>query len=236
MGNGTARPVGTARAGFVTMAGGILMILGTLLPFLSVSAGASGLPTESVSGLDTPDGKLFLGVGVAIAVFGLVILLTRGVVPKFMGVLAVLAGGFMLVAGIIDLAGLGDEGLRSLAEAAAEETPGVTAEQILQILRQVGVSVNAGIGLYVVLVGSAIAVIGGLWAIFTRTTVAVPAAPAPPPPGTGWTEPAQAAQRADEPAGEARPADQPAPPPPPAVPGAAPPPPPPGDPEPPPRG
>jgi hypothetical protein len=153
-----------------------------------------------------------------------------------MGVLAVLAGGFMLVAGIIDLTGLGEEGLRSLAEAAAEETPGVTADQILQILRQVGVSVNAGIGLYVVLVGTVIAVIGGLWAIFTRTTAAVPAAPAPPRPGTGWVEPAQATQPVDESAPAAQPADEPAPPPPPAVPGAAPPPPPPDEPEPPPRG
>jgi len=223
MGNATTRATGAARAGFVTMAGGILMILGTLLPFLSVSAGASGLPTESVSGLDTPDGKLFLGVGVAIAVFGLVILLTRGAIPKIMGVLAVLAGGFMLVAGIIDLTGLGEEGLRSLADTAAEETPGVTSDQILQILRQVGVSVNAGIGLYVVLVGSLISLIGGLWAIFSRTAVLPPPAPTPPVPGTTWTEPV----------GAAAPAGEPAPPPPPGVPGAAPPPPQPGEPPPP---
>jgi len=200
MGIATTRAAGAARAGFVTMAGGILMILGTLLPFLSVSAGASGLPTESVSGLDTPDGKLFLGVGVAIAVFGLVILLTRGAIPKIMGVLAVLAGGFMLVAGIINLTGLGEEGLRSLADAAAEETPGVTSDQILQILRQVGVSVNAGIGLYIVVVGSLISVIGGLWAIFTRTAGPLPPAPTPPAPGTTWTEPVGAAAPAGEPA------------------------------------
>ncbi|HEV8573014.1 MAG TPA: hypothetical protein VGR49_08230 [Actinomycetota bacterium] len=226
MGTVTARPAGAARAGFVTMAGGILMTLGTLLPFLSVSAAATGLPAESVSGLDTPDGKLFLGFGAGIAVIGLVILLSRGMLPRVMGILAGLAGGFMLVAGIIDLTGLGEEGLRSLAEAAAEETPGVTVDQILQILRQVGVSVNAGIGLYVVLVGTVISLIGGVWAIFTRTTAPPPPVPAPPGPGTGWTESAGAAQ----------PADEPAPPPPPGVPGAAPPPPPPGEPEPPPRG
>ncbi|MGH2681712.1 MAG: hypothetical protein ACRDIX_00580 [Actinomycetota bacterium] len=143
-----------------------------------------------------------------------------------MGVLAVLAGGFMLVAGIIDLTGLGDEGLQALADAVAEETPGVTAEQILQILRQVGVSVSAGIGLYVALVGSLISVIGGVWAIVTRTSVPPPPVPLPPGSGASWSEPVVAP-----------PAGQPAPPPPPAVPGAAPPPPPPDEPsEQPPRG
>lgn len=186
-----ARPTGAVRAGIVTMAGGLVMILGTLLPFLQVSAGLSGLPTQSASGLDTPDGKLFLWFGAAIAVFGLVILLTRGVLPKVMGVLAVLAGGIMAVAGIVDLTGLGEEGLRAIADATAEQTPGVTSDQVIQLLRQVGVSVDAGIGLYVTLAGTAISVIGGVWAIFTRTTAPTVPAP-PPPPGLGTTRTPQA--------------------------------------------
>lgn len=179
----TARPAGAVRAGFVTMAGGILMVLGTFLAFVRVTTSFPGVPTQSVSGLDTDDGKLFLGFGIGIAVIGLIILLTRGVLPRVLGVLAVLAGGFMGVAGIIDLTSFGDEALREVAAAAAAETPGATAEQVFQLFQQLGVSLSPGIGLYIVLGGAFIAVIGGLWAILTRTSAAVPAAP--PPPGTG---------------------------------------------------
>jgi hypothetical protein len=214
MGTVMARPTGAARAGFVTMAGGILMILGTLLPFATVSAeGVPGFTTESASGLDFPRGGMFLGFGVGIAVVGLVMLLTKEVVPKILGVLAVLAGGSMLVAGIMQLTGLE----QSIAEAAAEVNPGVTADQVLQALRQVGVSVNAGIGLYVVLAGSLISAAGGVWAIVTRTTATPPAPPAPRT-GTDWSEPAAALSGFESP--PPNPPDHPAP-------GAAPPPPPP---------
>jgi hypothetical protein len=182
----TARLAGAARAGFVTMAGGVVMILGTFLPFVRVATSFPGVPTQNVSGLDTDDGKLFLAFGAGIAVFGLIILLTRGVIPRVMGVLALLGGGFMGVAGIIDLTSFGDEALREVAAAAAAETPGTTTEQVLQLFQQLGVTLDPGIGLYVVLAGTLISVIGGVWAILTRTSAPVPAAPPPPGTATGW--------------------------------------------------
>jgi hypothetical protein len=173
---------GAVRAGFVTLAGGVVTILGTLLPFQRISTNIPDVPAESFSALDLSDGPLYLGLGGAIAAFGLLILLGRGALPRAMGSLAALAGGIALVASIIDVTGMGEEGVRILADAVAGRTPGVSSDQVVRFLTQRDVSVSAGIGLFVILAGSLLAVVGGVWAAVTRTEVAMlPAPPAPSP-------------------------------------------------------
>jgi hypothetical protein len=194
-----ARSFGTVRAGFVTMAAGVVMVLGTLLPFQRVSANIPDVPSESFSALDLSDGPLYLALGGVIAAFGLVILLVgRGALPRVLGGLAAVAGAVALVAGIIDLMGTGEEGLQVIADAVAGRTPGVDSGQVLQFLRERDVSVTAGIGLFVILAGSLVALTGGVWAALTRrATVVVPPALAPPSPGEPPDEPP--ATEGDEP-------------------------------------
>lgn len=195
-----ARTFGAVRAGFVTMAGGLVMTLGTLLPFQRISTTIPDVPSESFSALDLSDGPFYLGLGAGIAAAGLVILLGRGALPRALGALAALAGGIALVAGILDVLGMGEEGLRIIADAVAGRIPGVGSDQVLQFLRQRDVSVAAGIGLFVILAGSLVAVMGGVWAALTRTTAAaVPPAPPPPLPGEPPEEPE--ASEGDQPAG-----------------------------------
>jgi Tryptophan-associated transmembrane protein (Trp_oprn_chp) len=217
MGSESTRPA--ARAAFVTMAGGILMVLGALLTFVRVTTTIPGVPAESFTGLETDDGKILLAVGIIVALFGVAILLTRGVVPKVMGVLAALAGALVVLRGIVLLTQFDEEGLREVAEAAAAET-GATADQILQLFEQFGVTLHPGIGLYIALAGGVIAVIGGVWAIITRTAPAPPPPPPAPGPSAGWSQPAGTSGTGFEGSG---PPPQPEPP----APGAAPPPPPP---------
>jgi hypothetical protein len=176
------RSFGAVRAGFVTMAGGVVMILGTLLPFQRISANIPDVPAESFSALDFSDGPLYLGLGGAVFAFGLVILLGRGGLTRALGALAALAGVIALVAGIMDVLDVGKEGIRVIADAVADSTPGVSSDQVLRFLRQRDVSLTTGIGLFVILAGSLVAVIGGVWAVVTPPAVAVPpAAPSSPP-------------------------------------------------------
>ena len=183
-----ARSFGAVRAGFVTMAGGVVMILGTLLPFQRISTSIPEVPTESFSALDLSEGPLYLGLGGLIAAFGLVIFLGRGALPRALGALAALAGGIALVAGIMDVMSMGEGGLRLIADAVAGRTSGVSSDRVLRFLRQRDVSVTAGVGLFVLIAGSLVAVIGGVWAALTPSAATV-RLPAPPPPPTTEGEP-----------------------------------------------
>lgn len=138
-----ARGPSARTAGGLALAGGLLMILGAVLEFASFEG--FGL-SESVGGLETDDGKLFLGVGVAILVFGAVIWGVQSVLARrVLGIVGVLVSAFMVFAAIVDITGLGDE------------IPDEFVDQI---------TVSAGIGLYVVLIGSVLALIGSGLAIF----------------------------------------------------------------------
>jgi hypothetical protein len=100
-------------------------------------------------------------------------------------VLAIVAAGFMLYAAVVDITGIEDESLDAIAEAGAAQTPGVSVDQVRAALDQFNVSINTGIGLYIVLGGAAIGVIGGLASLMMKQPEPmVPAAPPPPgPPG-----------------------------------------------------
>lgn len=173
----------------VTIAGGLLMVVGSLLPFVSVEAGAFG-GSQTFTGLDTPDGKFTLGAGVALAVLGAVILAAAGVLPKVMGGLALVLGGVMAVLIWMDIASLGADALRNLVRESGAVPPGVSEDQVVEILEQSGVSVSAGVGLYLAFAGAIVGAVGGIMALVARTRrpeAAPPSAspeapPAPPPP------------------------------------------------------
>lgn len=191
--NGTEMKRPTASAG-ITVLGGVAMALGAVLTFAKLDVGQLPIDARSIGGLDTPDGKLFLGVGIALVVLGgLMWIATSAALRRVAAVLAILGAAFMLYAAIVDITGIEDESLDAIAEAGAATTPGVTVEQVRAALEQFNVSIKPGIGLYIVLAGAALGVIGGVLALLAkRPEPALPAAPpppGPPPPPMGPTAP-----------------------------------------------
>lgn len=147
--------------------GGLLMVIGAILPFVTGSAGGP-FEGQSLGGLDTPDGKLYLGVGIGLIVFAFLIWATRSPsLRKILGVLVILASGFMIYAGIVDISDVQDQA-----------------------------EVEIGTGLYIVLIGSIIGVVGGVLSLIaTRSTLEAPPPSAepsmpPPPPREPPSEPA----------------------------------------------
>lgn len=191
--NGTEMKRPTVAAAIMVV-GGVAMALGAVLTFAKLDVGQLPIDARSIGGLDTPDGKLFLGVGIALVVLGgLMWIATSAALRRVAAVLAILGAAFMLYAAIVDITGIEDESLDAIAEAGAATTPGVTVEQVRAALEQFNVSIKPGIGLYIVLAGAALGVIGGVLALLAkRPEPALPAAPpppGPPPPPMGPTAP-----------------------------------------------
>jgi len=191
--NGTEMKPPTVSAAIMVV-GGLAMALGAVLTFAKLDVGQLPIDARSIGGLDTSDGKLFLGVGIALVVLGgLMWIATSAALRRVAAVLAILGSAFMLYAAIIDITGIEDESLDAIAEAGAATTPGVSVEQVRAALEQFNVSIDPGIGLYIVLGGAALGVIGGVLGLLAKRPEpmlpAAPPPPGPPPPPTGPTAP-----------------------------------------------
>lgn len=191
--NGTQMKRPTVAAAIMVL-GGVAMALGAVLTFAKLDVGQLPIDARSIGGLDTPDGKLFLGVGIALVVLGgLMWIATSAALRRVAAVLAILGAAFMLYAAIIDITGIEDESLDAIAEAGAATTPGVSVEQVRAALEQFNVSIDPGIGLYIVLAGAALGVIGGVLGLLAKRPEPIlpasPLPPGPPPPPTGPTAP-----------------------------------------------
>lgn len=128
--------------------GGVVLIVGPLLPFLTDDFGGS------LGGLDTDDGKVFLGFGVALLVLaGAIWAIGSATGRRVVAALATLGALFMLYAAIVDITDDLPEGI------------------------------SVGIGLYVTLIGTIVASVGAVWALFAKEPAAEVAPPPPPPAG-----------------------------------------------------
>lgn len=138
----------TKAAAGIMGVGGLLVAVGTFLPLASAFG-------TSISYFETPDGKLVLGIGVALVIFavGLGVSTSRGL-SIAMGVLGLIAGALGVVSIVIDWQSLGDAGL------------------------------SAGVGVYVTLLGSVVGVVGAVMAFRAPKPEAVGTPPPPPPPST----------------------------------------------------
>lgn len=163
-----------AAPGAATLVGAALIIVGVILPWVNVSLGEFG--SVSVKGLDTDDGKIAIGIGVILAALGALMIAkrTRGVLLG-VGIAALVLGAMQTLFSVINLTDISGEAGESI-----------------------GASV--GIGLYVTLVGSLIALVGGILGIVAARKLPKASA-APPPPGFAAGPPSPAAPAAPPPPG-----------------------------------
>lgn len=178
-------------AGLLVLAGGALTAVGSLLSWFEVRADLSSIgqpvQTESVKGLDTSDGGILIWVGVGLVVLGVALLFLRQRGGRIgLSVLALLAGAFAGGVGLYDA-------LTPKTQAIDEASKGLSgvgvqqAKQFLEGLFDDGIlKITVQIGLWLVVVGGAVALIGALVGLFMRSRV--PVAPAAAPTGFA-TEP-----------------------------------------------
>lgn len=142
---------------------GLLLVIGAILPFLKGSAGGP-FEGQTSSGLRYFDGKVDLGVGVALMLCALVLWAVRSMslnltlwtarpisinLRRVPGMITFVLSAFIVYASIVDIADIAD-------------------------LPQVDI----GVGLYVILVGSIIGVVGGVLSLMDKGLA--PAARRPP--------------------------------------------------------
>jgi len=173
----TRAPVGAILA----IVGGALLAVGSFLAWAEVSGGGTSVTAK---GVDGSDGYITLAAGAVALLVG--IAMTRQA-RRMLAVLVILAGIVGGGIGLYDALTAKD----SVLDAAAEElapTFGASAEEVRVALDQAidagQLSVSISIGLYVVIAGGVVALIGGILGL--RGSTAEPAAAgtvasAPPP-------------------------------------------------------
>lgn len=162
---------GASTAGIVAIVGGGLLAVGSFLPWAEVSGSGASVTAK---GLDGSDGYITLAAGLIAVVTGLLMLRATRRVVVVVAVLAGLVGGGLA---LYDALTAKD----SVLDAAAEELApsfGVSPDQVRAALDQavdsgqLGVSIS--IGLYVVIAGGLVTVVGGLLGL--RDSATEPAA------------------------------------------------------------
>ena len=171
----TTRPR-TPIGAILAIAGGALLVIGSFLAWAEISGGGQ---SESVSGTDASDGWVTLVAGLIALGAGIAMLRSP---TRQLALAAALAGGFGLGFGLFDALTLKDGALDSVAEetAAASGVPFQEVRTLLDVLIDSGqIAIAIGIGLYVVIAGGVIAIVGaGMQIASARTPVeGVPSAP-----------------------------------------------------------
>lgn len=193
----------TPVAGILGVVGGALLAVGSFITWAEVTGGGTSVTAK---GVDGSDGYITLVAGGVAVVAG--IMMARGI-RRVLAVLVILAGIVGGGIGLYDALTAKD----SVLDAAAEElapTFGATAQQVRTVLDQAidagQLSVSIGIGLYVVIGGGVVSLVGGIIGLrdagesavpgrttaptAPATTIAGPdAPPAPMPPPTSRPDP-----------------------------------------------
>jgi hypothetical protein len=172
-------------AGILGIVGGALMAVGSFLAWAEVSGGGTSVTAK---GVDGSDGYITLGAGLVAVVLGIV--MASGT-KRVLAVLVILAGIVGGGIGLYDALTAKD----SVLDAAAEELApsfGASAELVRTALDQAidagQLSVTISIGLYVVIAGGIVALVGGILGLRGSSEPEVAgqtAAPAPPVTASG---------------------------------------------------
>jgi hypothetical protein len=218
---GRSMPVGAILA----IVGGALLAIGSFLSWATVS----GAGTEvSASGMDGSDGVVTLVAGILALACGLLAMRAGRRVLAIVAILAGLAGAGL---GIYDAVTAKDSVLDAAADQVATQV-GATPDEVRALLDDAidagQLSISISVGLYVVIGGGLLALVGGFLMLGSRgTTSAAPAEPAgfatvaspsPTPSSPPVATSSDPAPPFSGPGDVAPPAAPPAPPPPPAAP------------------
>lgn len=204
----------TPIAGILAVLGGALLALGSFLAWAEVSGGGTSVTAK---GVDGSDGWITLVAGAILALAGITFFRATG--KKAIAILAIVAGLVGGGVGLYDALTAKDRVLDDAAEELAPQVGG-TPEQVRALLDQaidageIGISIS--IGLYMVIAGGALGIVGGVLGMKASAPAPAMAASTTMPAAA----PAPAEPAAAEPA--TMPVDPPAPPtPPPPAPGDA---------------
>jgi hypothetical protein len=167
----TDRPRRSWFGGLLALIGGAAIVAGSLLTWLEVGGGVS-VGSTSVTG--TPKGtelllgQVALGAGVAVTLLGLLLLAIRRA-RRLLGFLVIVGGLAAIAAGAFVASSPED---RYIDFAVENGAPVGQADEVRASLANLfvvsGQEADLGIGLYLAIGGGALAVIGGLTAVFGR--------------------------------------------------------------------
>ena len=174
-------PIGAILA----IAGGALLGIGSFLAWAEVAGGGTSVTAK---GIDGSDGYITLGAGVVALLVGVLLLRQARRALAILAILAGLVGGGVAV---YDALTAKDSVLDSAAEELAP-TVGASPEQVRELLDQAidagQLSISLSIGIYVVIVGGVLALVGGVVSLggsrsdeAEAEAVAVAGAPPPAP-------------------------------------------------------
>ena len=157
--------------GLLALIGGGAIVAGSLLTWLEVGGGVS-VGSTSVTG--TPKGtelllgQVALGAGVAVVVFGLLLVAIRRA-RRLLGFLVILGGLAAIAAGVLVASSPQD---RYIDFAVEKGAPAGQSDEVRASLTNLfvvsGQEADLGLGLYLAIGGGALSVIGGLAAVFGR--------------------------------------------------------------------
>jgi Tryptophan-associated transmembrane protein (Trp_oprn_chp) len=157
--------------GLLALIGGGAIVAGSLLTWLEVGGGVSVGSTSvtgTPKGTELLPGQVALGAGVAVALLGLLLLAIRRA-RRLLGFLVIVGGLAAIAAGALVASSPED---RYIDFAVEKGAPAGQADEVRASLANLfvvsGQEADLGIGLYVAIGGGALAVIGGLTAVFGR--------------------------------------------------------------------
>jgi hypothetical protein len=186
----------------LAIVGGALLAIGSFLPWAEVSG--NGV-SSSASGIDGSDGFVTVVAGAVAIVTGIVAMRAGRRLLAILAVVAGLVGGGL---GVYDALTAEDSVLDTAAEEIAPQF-GVTPEQVRTLLDEAiaggELSVSISIGLYVVIAGGALALVGGAIQMMGRgarapaTPIDSASATAMPPPSAPVREELPAPPRRPDP-------------------------------------
>jgi hypothetical protein len=174
----------TKLAPVMMIVGATAVLLGSVLPWFELQAdfsslGGTAVRTTTASGLDTSDGTIFLVLAVAIAALGVLVGTSAGRGTR-RGVSAIAGLGSLFVVGIAIYDAITPKA-QAIDEASKEVGSGVGAAAIKRFIEGLFdrgfITIGVEVGLWIVIVGAAVALIGSLLAVTARSEVTPPVGP-----------------------------------------------------------
>lgn len=198
-------------AAILAIVGGALLAIGSFLAWAEVSGGGTSV---TASGIDGTDGWITLVAGLVVLAVGVTFL--RGGAKRGLAILAIVFAIIGGGVGLYDALTAKDRVLDDAAEELAGQFGGTT-EEVRALLDQAidagELGISLSIGLYMVIAGGALGIVGGVMGMRSGGAApAMPAAASMPAAAPAPAEPAAPAPSAAPPAPAAEPPAMPDPP------------------------